>query len=101
VLEEETRLAQPKEDSMRCGDDRATLMMQSRRPPHPFGKLDKSKLFCDYCKRSGHTKDVCFELHGYPPWWEKGKIRSGGAQGANKKQTGHIASLWEPPAVDV
>ncbi|OIT26574.1 hypothetical protein A4A49_65536, partial [Nicotiana attenuata] len=22
--------------------------------------------FCDYCKRSGHTKDKCFKLHGYP-----------------------------------
>lgn len=101
VLEEETRLAQPKEDRMRCGDDSAALVMQSRRPPRPFGKTDKSKSVCDYCKRNGHTKETCFELHGYPPWWEKGKIWSGGAHGANKKQASNIASLRESPVVDV
>ncbi|XP_047067855.1 uncharacterized protein LOC124675826 [Lolium rigidum] len=98
VLEEETRLAQPKEDNMRCGDDRAALMMQSRRSPRPFGKSNKGRSFCDYCKRSGHTKEACFELHGYPSWWEKGKICSAGA---NRKQAGHIASIREPPVVDV
>lgn len=24
-------------------------------------------LFCDFCKRSGHSKDICYKLHGYPP----------------------------------
>uniref|UniRef100_M1E0W7 Retroelement pol polyprotein n=2 Tax=Solanum tuberosum TaxID=4113 RepID=M1E0W7_SOLTU len=27
----------------------------------------RSSLFCEYCKRSGHTKDRCYKLHGYPP----------------------------------
>ncbi|XP_049350380.1 uncharacterized protein LOC125815000 [Solanum verrucosum] len=37
----------------------------------------KSSLFCDYCKKSGHTKDRCYKLHGYPsnpnPRFKKGK----------------------------
>ncbi|XP_070021411.1 uncharacterized protein [Nicotiana sylvestris] len=24
------------------------------------------RLFCDYCKRPGHTKDKCYKLHGFP-----------------------------------
>ena len=30
------------------------------------------QLICDYCKRSDHTKDRCFQIIGYPNWW-KGK----------------------------
>ena len=32
---------------------------------------DKSKLVCSYCKKKKHTKDQCFELIGYPDWWEE------------------------------
>ena len=32
---------------------------------------DKSKLVCSYCKRKRHTKESCFELVGYPDWWEE------------------------------
>ena len=32
---------------------------------------DKSKLVCSYYKRKKHTKDSCFELIGYPEWWEE------------------------------
>ncbi|KAH0683296.1 hypothetical protein KY290_021892 [Solanum tuberosum] len=27
---------------------------------------NKSNLFCEYCKRTVHTKDRCYKLHGYP-----------------------------------
>ncbi|KAA3485707.1 Integrase, catalytic core [Gossypium australe] len=40
------------------------------------GSQDLSKLFCEPCKKSRHTKDSCFELHDYPEWWEKGKKSS-------------------------
>ena len=23
-------------------------------------------MFCEHCKRSGHTVDKCYKLHGYP-----------------------------------
>ncbi|OIS98536.1 hypothetical protein A4A49_60926, partial [Nicotiana attenuata] len=35
--------------------------------------------FCDHCKRTGHTREKCFKLHGYPqdfnqnPKYNKGK----------------------------
>ncbi|KAH0674692.1 hypothetical protein KY284_014877 [Solanum tuberosum] len=28
--------------------------------------VDKSKLFCDFCKRTRHTMHNCYKLHGYP-----------------------------------
>uniref|UniRef100_A0ACD6A1Z4 Uncharacterized protein n=1 Tax=Avena sativa TaxID=4498 RepID=A0ACD6A1Z4_AVESA len=102
ILEEETRLAQPKEDDLKHGDDRATLSMQYRRTPRSFGKIDKRKLLCEHCKRNGHLKDECFELHGYPPWWgEKGRSRTLGVQGGSKRYASHVASLREQPVVDV
>lgn len=24
----------------------------------------------DYCKATGHLKDACFKLHGYPDWYK-------------------------------
>ena len=32
-------------------------------------KKDSSR-FCNYCKKEGHTKDVCFKLVGYPDWYK-------------------------------
>lgn len=26
----------------------------------------RSQLYCDHCKRSGHTIDKCYKIHGYP-----------------------------------
>ncbi|XP_047059994.1 uncharacterized protein LOC124666706 [Lolium rigidum] len=102
VLEEETRLAQPKEDYLKYGEDRAALSMRPRHGARPFSKLDKSKQYCDHCRRNGHTKDNCFELHGYPPWWgEKGRSRTWGVQGPSKRHASHVASLQEQPVVDI
>ncbi|KAK1561249.1 hypothetical protein QYE76_065312 [Lolium multiflorum] len=102
VLEEETRLAQPKEDYLKYGEDRAALSMRPRHGARPFSKLDKRKQYCDHCRRNGHTKDNCFELHGYPPWWgEKGRSRTWGVQGPSKRHASHVASLQEQPVVDI
>ena len=27
---------------------------------------NRSNIFCEYCKRTGHVKDRCYKLHGYP-----------------------------------
>lgn len=101
VIEEETRLSQPKEDGPKFTDDRAALSMQSRYTPRSFIRSDKSKSFCEHCKKNGHTKDMCFELHGFPSWWEKGKSKTGGVQGAGKGQANHAAPVREQPVVDV
>ncbi|KAL3365261.1 hypothetical protein AABB24_010427 [Solanum stoloniferum] len=29
--------------------------------------------FCDYCKRTSHTQGICYQLHGYPPGYERKK----------------------------
>ena len=29
--------------------------------------------FCDYCKRTGHTHAVCYQLYGFPPGFERKK----------------------------
>ncbi|XP_075074557.1 uncharacterized protein LOC142162140 [Nicotiana tabacum] len=35
-------------------------------PNSNFPNTNRSRPFCDYCKRVGHTKYKCFKLHGYP-----------------------------------
>lgn len=32
----------------------------------PTLQSNRSKLFCDYCKKQGHTKEKCYKLHGFP-----------------------------------
>lgn len=31
-----------------------------------YNGTNKSRPMCEYCKRSGHTKDKYYKLHGYP-----------------------------------
>lgn len=40
-----------------------------------FGSAkSKSKLIRDYCKDTGHTREKCFALNGYPPWFKGPRI---------------------------
>ncbi|KAL2928646.1 Retrovirus-related Pol polyprotein from transposon RE2 [Bienertia sinuspersici] len=41
--------------------------------------VDKSSLVCSYCKKRGHERNTCFELHGKPLWWYE---RYGTAKGS-------------------
>ncbi|KAL1223169.1 hypothetical protein V5N11_029406 [Cardamine amara subsp. amara] len=41
---------------------------------------DKSWLVCATCKKTEHTSKTCFQIIGYPPWWNK-KTRQGGRGG--------------------
>ena len=44
------------------------------------GYTIRTPMFCDYCKRQGHTKDKCFKIRGYPqnvapkPQWKGAKV---------------------------
>ncbi|XP_054798434.1 uncharacterized protein LOC129303263 [Prosopis cineraria] len=40
-------------------------------------KSTKGRPTCEHCKKVGHTKDKCWDLHGKPPNWKprKGKSR--------------------------
>lgn len=31
---------------------------------------DKATKFCDYCNTPGHIKETCFQLNGYPEWYQ-------------------------------
>lgn len=39
----------------------------------------RDKLFCTHCKKTNHTVDRCFQIHGYPPTFGRG--RGNGSQG--------------------
>uniref|UniRef100_A0A3Q7JAK1 Reverse transcriptase Ty1/copia-type domain-containing protein n=1 Tax=Solanum lycopersicum TaxID=4081 RepID=A0A3Q7JAK1_SOLLC len=41
-------------------------------------------VYCDYCNRTGHTRAVCFQLHGYPPGLERRKKGSSYGRGRNQ-----------------
>lgn len=30
-------------------------------------RLNMTNLFCNYCKKPGHTIEKCYRLHGFPP----------------------------------
>ena len=32
-------------------------------------------LMCTYCGESGHFKKICYEIIGYPDWWDLKKNR--------------------------
>lgn len=54
-------------------------------------KVNDAYLICDYYKLTGHVKDKCFALHGYPDWHRlygqpKPKIRTS----ATKKDIAHV-----------
>ncbi|KAL0301851.1 UNVERIFIED_CONTAM: hypothetical protein Sradi_6461900 [Sesamum radiatum] len=42
--------------------------------PKPFqkkkGLVDKRGQNCGHCGKTGHTKEVCFGIYGYPDWYK-------------------------------
>ena len=45
-------------------DVRASQAMENRRGGGHFGR---SKPKCSYCHKLGHTREMCYSLHGHPP----------------------------------
>lgn len=33
--------------------------------------LDRKQLYCDNCEMTGHMRDTCFKIHGYPEWYKE------------------------------
>lgn len=56
------------------GKDHTTGQQQQR----SASKTDKSHLLCDHCGKKGHKKETCFQILGYPDWWEGKKVPTGG-----------------------
>ncbi|KAL2923911.1 Retrovirus-related Pol polyprotein from transposon RE1 [Bienertia sinuspersici] len=61
--------------------------------------VDKSSLFCSYCKKRGHDKNSCFELHGKPAWWYECYGTSKGSSSSSSK--GRNAQAHVLPSVGV
>ncbi|XP_018817689.2 uncharacterized protein LOC108988785 isoform X2 [Juglans regia] len=54
-------------------DLEALAMVAHNRPPQTHPKkngVDKNSYKCTHCDQTGHTKSRCFELVGYPDWWD-------------------------------
>uniref|UniRef100_A0A803M7A4 Retrotransposon gag domain-containing protein n=1 Tax=Chenopodium quinoa TaxID=63459 RepID=A0A803M7A4_CHEQI len=60
-------------------------------------RLDKSKLFCSHCRRSGHENSGCFLLHGYPSWWVEKYGKKGGASSSGQQAHTHSSSRPSTP----
>ncbi|KAL1540475.1 hypothetical protein AAHA92_24827 [Salvia divinorum] len=62
-------------------------------------KPDKSKLWCTHCGMQKHTRDTCFQIVGYPDWWEEEKAAKGkvaiGVEGGGRNPTGTGAGSQE------
>ncbi|KAH0753649.1 hypothetical protein KY290_023919 [Solanum tuberosum] len=50
--------------------------------------INKSTYKCTHCDQSGHTKDRCFEIVGYPKWWDHN--RDSRKRNASKSSTAAI-----------
>ena len=44
--------------------------MMTRNRQRPGKGTDKSAYNCTHCDQTGHSKDRCYELVGYPEWWD-------------------------------
>ena len=51
----------------------------------------RAQLFCDYCKRTGHTIDKCFKIHGYLKPHHKGR---GGHAALQGRKTYNAYNTW-------
>lgn len=40
---------------------------------------DRTSKVCDYCNMPRHTRDTCFQLVGYPEWYQQYKAQKGNA----------------------
>ncbi|KAJ0940703.1 putative transcription factor interactor and regulator CCHC(Zn) family [Helianthus annuus] len=56
-------------------------------------RIDKTKLKCDHCGMTRHTKSQCFQLVGYPEWWNDGH-KKGNKEGGKASAT--IGKTGEP-----
>ncbi|KAI4347735.1 hypothetical protein L6164_008518 [Bauhinia variegata] len=43
---------------------------------------------CDHCKKTGHTRDTCWEIHGKPPDWKPRKGKPRGYQTSQEQPSG-------------
>ncbi|XP_010681262.2 uncharacterized protein LOC104896244 [Beta vulgaris subsp. vulgaris] len=62
----------------------------------PRIREDKSHITCSHCQKSGHEKSSCFEIHGYPPWWEDRKVATA-SRGVGRPSNAPVAARSREP----
>ncbi|XP_019101779.1 PREDICTED: uncharacterized protein LOC109133252 [Camelina sativa] len=65
----------------------------TRSVPAKFNQINnrnRERSLCSHCGRSGHEKDYCWELIGYPEWWNE---RSGRGRGHGSGRGGQSSSF--------
>ncbi|KAI4356997.1 hypothetical protein L6164_000975 [Bauhinia variegata] len=81
----------------------ALLSHRSNQTPHDRPKASNQKnpnssekqLYkCTHCNQNGHTKSRCFELVGYPDWWDPKKHRN-----SKRSNTTAIAQAQEDDSI--
>lgn len=64
-----------------CGPHTGSGPVVTRGPnTGPGSNQQKKRSWCDHCKKLGHSKDVCWKLHGKPADWKPKQNRNCGYQ---------------------
>ncbi|KAL6326105.1 hypothetical protein AAG906_000980 [Vitis piasezkii] len=66
--------------------------------PKTDPNIDKSTFKCTHCNKTGHTKSRCFEIVGYPDWWDHNRDQR--KKDSKKTSTATIAEIKTEANVD-
>ena len=58
---------------------------------------EKDKLRCSHCNGSRHTRDTCFEIHGYPDWFLE-KRKQSQARSNKRPVQANLTTIIEIPS---
>ena len=85
LLVQEERQRQVKHEPHFLGDN-ASFTAGTTKPTTFQKRPDnrRSTLFCDHCKKTGHTMEKCYKIHGYPSK-PQNKVRGGYHHTPNRK----------------
>ncbi|KAL2926115.1 Retrovirus-related Pol polyprotein from transposon RE1 [Bienertia sinuspersici] len=78
--------------------------VQSSRPrpprsvPRAADQVDKSTLLCSHCRKRGHDRDNCFDLHGRPNWYNELLLRRSRTSSSSPTAAPARSDNSRPPA---
>ena len=81
----------------------ATVMVaqRSKGPPSSHwssstqGVKDKPVFKCTHCGGSKHTREHCYELVGFPSWWDHSKNKRNGHKALQASATPKTPCKWQ------
>ena len=56
------------QEHLTSGPEASALV--TRWPHAGFGPRQFKRIYCEHCKKMGHTKETCWTLHGKPADWK-------------------------------